>query len=30
MQMDGIHPNIKAQPIIATIVAKQLERLLLP
>ena len=30
MQMDGIHPNIKAQPLIANIVAKQLEKLILP
>jgi len=30
MQIDGIHPNIKAQPLIAKIVAKQLEQLILP
>jgi len=29
MQADGIHPNKKAQPLIADIVAKQLEQLIL-
>ncbi len=29
MQADGIHPNIKAQPLIADIVGKQLKQLIL-
>ena len=29
MQADGIHPNVKAQPLIAAIVGKQLEQLIL-
>jgi hypothetical protein len=30
MQSDGIHPNIKAQPLIVTFMKQQLDSLILP